>query len=518
MLSRRGFVEALGASAVCSQAGCWSGIVSDSSPLTPNYFCTWRTQGTSLGAARKTGIARFPGDQGNPSTRDNLNEERLFGADGWTNFYPASRADLIFTIDDGWDVPYATDPQKKPSVFGSLVPDGVRFPSLCGTPGERLRQLSNRVKDAGWRGLGLWVSPVNEPEDDVKRKLEACVEGEIAYLKVDWGTGADPRFRRRMYELKERIAPDILMEHCRVQMPLNGLDRQLQGNGRRLVGDVDKAILDDERAILPYCDVWRIYDWYLPLVVPQSIERTVCDLKLIGETGSRAIVNTEDALYVASALGCSFGVMRSKHTARAAHDVTDLSSRLREVDRATAWARIAPPFNGGTIRWSDAALSDSWTARKGEFWYQPVNEREVVQYAPAVVARNLPLPEVASDGAAPYVLATRYPNGPVAVAALPRIVAERFAIPSTDVRFDVEIGPDAPLGVFGAFRSLSVRMAERCRVFAADLAGGQAHDITERCCHSSGRVILPGDLLAKIGKECDGDNSMSGVLVRVERG
>ena len=512
-MKRSEFLKSLGAALALPSAGCRSWFMSAAHPMTPNYFCTWRTQGARLGAARKSGIARFPGDQGNPSTRDNLNEELLFGWDGWTGFYPESRGDLIFTIDDGWDVPYATDPQKKYSLFGSLVPDATRFPSLRGTPGERLRQLSDRVKDAGWRGLGLWVSPVDEPEDDVRRKLEYCAQGEIACLKVDWGNGADPRFRQRMYRLKQKIAPDILMEHCRVQMPLNGLDRQLRGNGRRLVGEVDKDVLNDERAILPYCDVWRIYDWYLPLVVPQSIERTVCDLKLVGETGSKAIVNTEDAIYVASALGCSFGVMRSRHTASGGHAVSDISKRLKEVDRATAWARIAPPFNGGTIRWSDKALSDSWYARKGEFWYAPVNERDVAQFAPAVASRNLPLPEVSAGSDAPYVLATRYPNGAIAVAALPRIRNERFFTPRADVRLDAVLEPGVPLGVFGRFGSLSLRMREGFRVLVADLAGGRRHDLTAACKIVNGVLTLPGDLLARIGTESGADESLPAVFV-----
>lgn len=515
-MDRRTFLGSLGSALAFSGCRSWLWACGHNA-ATPNYFCTWRTQGASLNAFAQMGIARFPGDQGSPTTRDNLNEDVLFGRDGWINLYPDSRNDLIFTIDDGWDVPYATNPQKALSLFGSLVPDATRFPSLRGTHGERLRQLSDRVRDAGWSGLGLWVSPVDEPEDNVRRKLEACAEGGIAYLKVDWGNGADPRFRRRMYRLKQEIAPQILMEHCRVQAPLNGLDSEAHGNGRRLVGDVDKEILDDERLVLPFCDVWRIYDWYLPLVVPQSIERTVCDLKLAGETLSRAIVNTEDAIYVASALGCSFGVMRSKHTKAGVRSVTDISRRLAEVDRATVWARLSPPFSGGSLVWSEKTLSDSWYAKKGEFWCKTVIERDIVQSAPAVVARNLPLPVVMTDGDVPYVLASCHPNGAIAIAALPRIHDGRFHTPLVDVRLETDWRQGVPLAVFGAFHSIGIRASFKdVRVLAADLAGGSREDVTAACHFDDGYLTMPGDILARIGKANDRDDSLPGSLVELK--
>ena len=48
----------------------------------PNYWCTWATQGSTLGHNAKAGKVAFAGDQGVPRQRDNLNEEVLFGADG----------------------------------------------------------------------------------------------------------------------------------------------------------------------------------------------------------------------------------------------------------------------------------------------------------------------------------------------------------------------------------------------------------------------------------------------------
>lgn len=47
--------------------------------------------------------------------------------------------------------------------------------------------------------------------------------------------------------------------------------------------------------------------------------------------------------------------------------------------------------------------------------------KTLYQSAPAIVARNMPLPEVKTTGEAPFVAATTYPNGPVCVATEGRV-------------------------------------------------------------------------------------------------
>lgn len=76
-----------------------------------------------------------------------------------------------------------------------------------------------------------------------------------------------------------------------------------------------------------------------------------------------------------------------------------------------------------------------------------------------------------------------------------------------------ELTPGVPLGVFGRFGSLAVRVQPGCRVFAQDLADGRVHDLTEEVHFESGKLVLPGALLARIGKECDTDASQPGTLV-----
>ena len=164
-----------------------------------DYYCTWRTQRMRLdsklvppGAAQ--GQLRIP-------MRDNLHEGVLFGSEGWVEtLYPDVRDRLFFVLDDGWDVPPGTDSAKDRARFGSLIPDAARFPSLEGSPAAKLGRLSERIMAAGWAGLGLWVSPQQQGEDQQiclgdadaaetywRERARWSGEAGIRYWKVDWG-------------------------------------------------------------------------------------------------------------------------------------------------------------------------------------------------------------------------------------------------------------------------------------------------------------------------------------------
>ena len=502
-------------------------------PPSPNYWCTWSTQSAHLLAARRELASLFAGDQSRPTTRDSLCEEVLFGPKGWTGFYPESRADLFFLLDDGWDVAFGAHPDIPPGLaqFGAMAPDPGRFPSLSGSPGERLAELTRRVTDAGWRGLGLWVAPQRQgdmgveswrgiaPREEWERKIAWCAEGGVSYLKVDWGASCgDIAFRRMLSEIKDEIAPDIVIEHCRCQPPVNGLNDDGSGGGRRLVGPEDAELRDWERQVLPFSDTWRIYDWIEPLSIPQGIDRTVTDIRLAEETGAHAIVSTEDGLYLGAALGCAFGVMRSPlRLAVKRRWPSQPSRRFREVDRAVRWERLAPAFapcDGFRIVWSDESLFDTWRFEEGEFWYRPACGIDLRQGAPARVARGLPPPGVSAKGDVPYVVCSRNPSGALSVAALPRIVGGQPITPPADVRLDAALAPGVPLAVFGSVQSVTLRRDAKCGgIFARDLAGGVLHDITTAASVADGWLTLPGDILARIGSELNDDVSMPGALV-----
>jgi len=533
MTSRRDFIAEGAAFAGLGLGGCWAGtrsLLPDRAAVpSPNYWCTWCSQGATFASGVLADRSRRP--QGGNATRDGIDEITVVAKGGFASFFPESRGELLLVLDDGWDVPYGAQPAQR-AEFAAMFPHPQRFPSFTGTPVERLTQLAQRTRDAGWRGLGLWTcvqaqGACGHPdwkglsaEEEWKRKFDWFARAGVRYLKCDWGDHCgDVAFRQMLTRLRDEIAPDVIMEHCVCQPPMSGFDaKKGGGGGRRMVGPEDAWLRDLERKILPCSDCWRIYDWYDPLVAPQALDRTLCDLKLAEETGSKAIVSTEDCAYLGAGLGCAFGGMRGPWQPHPGFfpDQQENCNRMREIDRAVRWARLAPAFGpteGFGVRWSDETLSDSWHVTKENFWWEPAQGRDVVQAAPARIARGLPLPDVRASGERPYVACARHPNGALSALALPRVQEGAWRTPPADVTLAVELRPGVPLGVFGRFGSLSVGARSGCRVFAQDLAGGRVHDVTDGVRFESGRLTLAGAMLERIGKECDTDASQPGALV-----
>ena len=182
---------------------------------TPNYYCTWTTQNYGREDVEiEENIAVFEGDQGAKSARQFINEKTIFARGGMINQFDKIRKELYFVFDDGWDVPYNVHPDSKYHMFGSLELNVERFPTLIGTPAERLKALNNLVKSFGWRGAGLWVAAQETSEGkDKDSELLSRAELEkywrerakwtnfagIEYWKVDWGKrSGDPEFRRML--------------------------------------------------------------------------------------------------------------------------------------------------------------------------------------------------------------------------------------------------------------------------------------------------------------------------------
>ena len=131
--NRRTFLKgALGAGLHPALDGCRTlGNAGLSRARASTYWCTWATQDKTLKNHLMTGELNFPGDQGVPGVRDNINDEVIFGRKGWLKLFPETRGDIMFLVDDGWDVPYgAKGGQKGIHSFGSLVAERDRFPSL----------------------------------------------------------------------------------------------------------------------------------------------------------------------------------------------------------------------------------------------------------------------------------------------------------------------------------------------------------------------------------------------------
>jgi len=547
--TRRSFLRGAAGAALCPALGGCRGLFGTvSAETTPNYWCTWATQGQTVDGYKATGEIKFAGDQGIVGIRENLNEQVLFREPaGWAHaLYPAARADLNLLLDDGWDVGFGFNPWQNCDRFGSMILHEKRFPSFTGTPAERLAKLVRAVKDCGWRGLGLWVAPQmpgeswshQEPLDkvyeDLRRKIGWCGEAGVAYLKVDWGSrDGDIEYRRRMSEWARELAPGMLVEHCRTWgVPMNGV-KVVKKDGRDIVvattgrceGDpgFDERVRKHAEALMVFSDAFRIYDMTEPIFVTQAIERTQVLARLAERVGGSCFINVEDVPYLGASLGQSLGIMRAPiWPAKKELDVTRRREATGEVTRAIAWQRLAPPFRSRPdfpTRRTDATLTDSWTFGPGDTWYKAVHGQTVPQSAPAVTTRGLErFPEVRDAGAGvPYVCAMRHPNGALAVATLPRLDDARgYRVPAADVYIPAD-ATDVTVGVFGRYRTLTLDLPRgRGRVLVRDLAGDVEHDITSCCAFACGRVTLPGERLAEIGTEALADRSEPGALVRLE--
>lgn len=554
MLSRRGFLSgAVGASTL---VGCRWPFASSGRRRYADYWCTFETQCKTKKVKAAQGAVRFAGDQGGLGDRDNLNEEILFGRDGWVNLFPEIRKDLVFLLDDGWDVPYGADGGEEGiAAFGSHTPDSVKFPALRGTTAEKLARLDARVRDTGWMGTGVWVAPQmtgerygapckdwTKLEEDLKRKLSESAEGNIAYWKVDWGVhNRDVRYRRLMSELKDRYAPDLLIDHCW------GVDNALNGRPYPYVGwkkpdalDVtggdrcrmtDNPLYDgvrkDYESLMAFSDIFRTYDTLFPMCVATALDRAVFEIECADHIGSRTIINTEDEDLLAATLGMELAMMRAPVWPRP--EVVppwNRGERMTEAIRCVNWHRLAPPFGsdrGIRLLRSERRLEENWYFRKGSTWWTAVYEREIRQTAPAVVTRGLPLPEVRSletDGELPFVTAGRNPSGAKSVAAVPLVTQSRgFHTPRAAVMLDAALAEGEPLGVFGAFGELTVITTAdpSAHVVVRDLAGGPEEDITAATVRAGNRMTWSGDLLRRIGTRQNpaGDPSSPGLVIEL---
>ena len=94
----------------------------------PDYFSTWNIQGY---------VVNYDG----PATARVMTEQYMFGdgdLEGWTRFFPDFREDLIFLMDDSWDIPVN---EHRGEYMGEARLDKERFPSCKGS----LKKLAGEV-------------------------------------------------------------------------------------------------------------------------------------------------------------------------------------------------------------------------------------------------------------------------------------------------------------------------------------------------------------------------------------
>ncbi len=487
-------------------------LIPDCPNPSPDYYCTWQTQ-------------LYATSDGKPEAqRRILGEEALFGTEfplGWSAFYKDARRDLLFVMDDSWDVPRDGDSTR----YGSLLLDSGKFPEATrgNVPNrEALGRLVERMRALGWKGLGGWVCAKEAPHtlsdaEEIRQywsaRLADANASDFAYWKVDWGKRADDaEFRRLLTDLGRQFAPRLTIEH---------------------------AITP---SVLPYSDVYRTYD--VPAIL--SIPMTLRKLKELlpnsrAEAGYAGLLNCEDEAYIAAAGGFTMGIMRHPMAGAFPDGRADMSfpachrnlkTKLQEVTRAVRWHRIAPAFGVGTgeVHIDPAELRDTWRFEKSEeeieaWWLTNpllggVHEKLCSVSAPARISRGCDLPTVTPDerGRVPFTVAARNPNGACSVATLGRTEGRSYGIPRCAVTLD--IGGSRTVAAFGDYRELILRgeIPAHGTVLMQDLAGETAYDITDAVLRTDGRLVIPGRCIREIGTETQpaNDTSEAGVVIQIE--
>jgi hypothetical protein len=256
-----------------------------------------------------------------------------------------------------------------------------------------------------------------------------------------------------------------------------------------------------------------------------TVGRAAHYLQVGRAVGAKGLINVEDEVYIGAGLGCAFAVMRSPLWTKLESDrVAARARRGTEVVRAVRWQRIAPAFAPGAsdVQVSEQWLTDRWTFRPGSTWWVAVFDKTIPQSAPAIIARGVTLPGVVpiESGEVPYVVASRHPNGALAVATRPRLSNEKgLHTPRAGVAVSFDCF-DRPVGIFGHFGSLTLdlnKAPKSVRVWGQDLAADHARDITAHVTVKKGKLTIPGSLIEEVaGPRGRDDASAPGMVLWVK--
>ncbi len=399
-------------------------------------------------------------------------------------------------------------------------------------------------------------------------RMKWMAEAGVEYWKVDWGKrSGSPRFRKMLTDLAVKYCPGLQVEHASVCAPFNTpLTREGARAARKAKaswifqdeaneqGRVSPQRLEEFTRLVPVSHVLRLYDITGQLGIPTMLDRTAQVLAAFGpDNPTQCLINCEIIPYIGTGLGCSIGIMTQPGKNMDFHpqiilggrencenmlgalpgeqsDATRmaplyLERRMLETVRALNWHRIAPPFpvGGHETHLSKTILSDTWDLRTPPCWYSEGLKDVLAQRAPATVCRNIaPVTVTAGTSATeepkvPFVIASRHPNGAVAIATLGRVAPERgYVNPGAVIRARVD-KLNAPLGLFGLFESVTVEaenITADMQVWAQDLAEKTPVDITAKVDLKPGSITIPGSVVKSLCPPFnDFDVSEPGIVV-----
>lgn len=505
-------------------------LVPDEPAVAANYWCTWYAQ--NYWQQRGGEITNFKAIN-NPNAREELSYHHLYNEeDGWvTNYLPRGRSDYYFLIDHGWQTKKKderTVEGAKPFFSLQIDPrDFEEYPEA--QPQESLRLFNEEIISKGWRGLGIWVRGTID-EETARTFVEWSQHAGIEYWKIDGGGIQD----FWSYKIKQEIYPALQLEYINGAPPLNpDWDDPNKESYPSIFSGGNKQ--REMLRILQNSDIFRTYD-VAPLLVSTSSMQRIHDILLQTQKSQKytSILNIQDDPQVAAGMGCLIATKRHPNYMERTYKGEDfhhqirgkrlVQKRMNEVERFGRWQRIAPAFAAGSGSYlsSDNFLKDSYPHTEKDTWFKPCYGKTVYQSAPAVMARNMPLPKVEVVGEAPYVMASTYPNGPVCVATEGRVKPEdQWYHPRAKVSIQIK-DASQPIGVFGHYEKLVLEFSEpvsTTNIWAQDLLAESAVNIQSKVEINGNKIIIPGALIDEIGTMAgdEGDISVPGFVLKLEK-
>jgi hypothetical protein len=506
----------------------------------PNYWCTWYWQNYLILKGQEVQDPNAKTIYTNKAAREELNEESIFGENGMaTIMLPKTRSDYYFVIDHGWQ-----NKQIKENTFFTLKMDTLDFPKYAHLqPKERIAQMNIDIKDLGWKGLGLWVrGSISEAE--MRKLVEWSQYAGIEYWKIDGGD-TDYYYASK---IKNEIYPKLTLEHITGAGPINPkweipnleLYPSVYSNFERVSQELDASLdnatkkVEKSLDVIKNTDVFRTYD-AAPLLVSTTTMQRVHDIlaQTTGSTEYKALLNVQDDCNIAAALGLVVAVKRHPMTTPRMYKGKDfhlqisgdrhVDKRLNEMDRFVLWQRIAPPMPSGygTYIYSKHNLVDSIIFQRSDTWLKSTHGKMVRQSAPAIMARNIALPEVKQNELAPYVLASKFPNGAIAIATEGRVTPNQSWIHPKAAITLKEALVNTPIGIFGYYESLTLEFTEtlpnEIKIYAQDLLLKKAIDITDKIIINENSIRIQGGLIEEIGTMggYSGDISVPGMVIKI---
>lgn len=504
-------------------------LVPDQPAQSPNYWCTWYAQNYWV---QRGGEVTDVNLITNPAAREELTYNHLFNQeDGWvTNYLPQGRRDWYFLIDHGWQTKEESERTVPGAIpFFSLQIDPRDFPQYADAePEESLRLFNEEIMANGWRGLGIWTRGTID-STAAHIFVEWSKYAGIEYWKIDGG-GIENFWS---FKIKEKIFPELSLEYVVPAGNINPgwdiADQKEYPSTYDVGGRQQVPML----RILQNSDVFRTYD-ASPLLMSATTLRRAHDIlkQTQNQPKYRAIINLQDDCNAAAGLGCLVASKRHPNYMERTLEGKDLhhqlsgkrhmQGRINEPERFGRWSRIAPAFPAGvgTYQSSEKELIDYCEFTKWDTWNKATHGKMVYQSAPAIMARNMPLPKVEIEGEPPYVMATAYPNGPVGVATEGRVRPEdNWFHPRAKVTIQVK-DAHQPIGIFGHFDELVIEFPETINpknIWAQDLLAEKATDIMSKVKIEGNTLSIPGELIDKIGTSAgdEGDISVPGMVLKL---